>query len=241
MGKNSLPPGFRFHPTDVELVMYYLKRKVMGKKISFSAIAEVDIYKYAPWGLPDLSCLKTGDLKWFFYCPVEKKGTRFNRATTDGYWKTTGRDRLVKQNREAVGSIKTLVFHRGKAPRGERTDWLIHEYRLKEKDDGYVLCVLFNKDGKGPKNGAQYGAPFKEDDWTDDDDSPSPVSVPEAADGGTSYFTDDLSADPTTSDCPQIPPVADAMVEEISCGDDEEFSLMVTSFVDDVNPSQYSL
>ncbi|XP_039010619.1 NAC domain-containing protein 82-like [Hibiscus syriacus] len=141
MGKNSLPPGFRFHPTDVEL---------------------------------------TGDLKWFFYCPVEKKGTRSNRATTDGYWKTTGRDRPVNHNKEVVGSIKTLIFHRGKAPRGERTDWLIHEYKLKEKDDTYVLCVLFNKDGKGPKNDAQYGAPFKDDDWSDDD-SPPIVSILEAA------------------------------------------------------------
>ena len=60
MGKNSLAPGFRFHPTDVELVKYYLKRKVLDKKLSFKAIAEVDIYKHAPWDLLDMSCLKTG-------------------------------------------------------------------------------------------------------------------------------------------------------------------------------------
>ncbi|XP_041006093.1 uncharacterized protein LOC121250911 [Juglans microcarpa x Juglans regia] len=54
MGKKSLLPlGFRFHPTDVELVMYYLKWKVMGKEFCFEAIAEVDIYKFAPWGLPE--------------------------------------------------------------------------------------------------------------------------------------------------------------------------------------------
>ncbi|XP_039010625.1 NAC domain-containing protein 82-like [Hibiscus syriacus] len=143
MGKNSLPPGFRFHPTDVGLMMYFLKRKVKGKKLSVNAIAE--------------------------------KGTRSNRATTDGYWKTTGWDKPVNHNNEVVGSIKTLVFHRGKAPRGERTDWLIHEYKLKEKGDSYVPCVLFNKDGKGPKNGAQYEAPFK------DDNSPPIVSILEAA------------------------------------------------------------
>lgn len=54
MAKNSLPPGFRFHPTDVELVKYYLKRKVLGRAIKVEAIAEVDIYKYAPWDLPGI-------------------------------------------------------------------------------------------------------------------------------------------------------------------------------------------
>lgn len=35
--------------------------------------------------------------------------------------------------------------------------------------DTYVLCVLFKKDGPGPRNGAQYGAPFKEEDWSDEE------------------------------------------------------------------------
>ncbi|XVE83329.1 hypothetical protein DITRI_Ditri16bG0080200 [Diplodiscus trichospermus] len=189
MGKYGLPPGFRFHPTDVELVKYYLKRKVMGKKLSFKAVAEVDIYKYAPWDLPDMSCLKTGDLKWFFYCPLEKKyarGSRLNRTTIYGYWKTTGKDRPVKYNEDVVGMIKTLVFHRGKAPHGDRTDWIMHEYRLEEKDladkgivqDTYVLCVVFKKDGVGPRNGSQYGAPFKEEDWSDDEDVPETGTLP---------------------------------------------------------------
>ncbi|XP_022740998.1 NAC domain-containing protein 82-like [Durio zibethinus] len=187
MGKNSLAPGFRFHPTDVELLKYYLKRKILGKKLSFKVIAEVDIYKHAPWDLPDMSILKTGDLKWFFYCPIEKKyarGARLNRATVYGYWKITGKERPVKYNEGVVGMIKTLVFHQGKAPCWERTDWVMHEYRLEEKDltdrgviqDTYVLCVVFKKDGMGPRNGAQYGAPFKEEDWSDDEDANLPIT-----------------------------------------------------------------
>lgn len=35
--------------------------------------------------------------------------------------------------------------------------------------DTYVLCVLFKKDGPGPRNGAQYGAPFREEDWSDEE------------------------------------------------------------------------
>ncbi|XP_050893920.1 NAC domain-containing protein 82 isoform X2 [Lathyrus oleraceus] len=176
----KLIPGFRFHPTGVELIKYFLKRKVMGKKFHTDVIAELDIYKYAPWDLPDMSYLKNGDLEWYFFCPIGKKygsGARLNRATEIGFWKATGKDRAVQHNSHTVGMIKTLVFHTGKAPRGDRTDWVMHEYRLEDKDladkgivqDSYVICRVFQKEGPGPKNGAQYGRPFIEEDWSDDE------------------------------------------------------------------------
>lgn len=82
------------------------------------------------------SCLRTGDLKWYFFCPRLKKypnGGKANRSTESGYWKTTGKDRDVTYNDEVVGKIRTLIFHYGKTPRGERTDWVIHEYRLEDR------------------------------------------------------------------------------------------------------------
>lgn len=185
MRKGLLPPGFRFHPTDVELVRYYLRRKVLGKKF-FDAIADVDVYKFNPWELAERSHLRTGDLKLYFFCPREKKyttGDRQKRATGFGFWKATGKDRAVRYEDQVVGMIKSLVFHTGKSPKGERTDWVMHEYRLEENglaengivQDAFVLCVIFKKDGAGPKNGAQYGAPFNEDDWDDDDDEDAGV------------------------------------------------------------------
>lgn len=48
----QLPPGFRFHPTDEELVVHYLKRKVASVPLPVSIIAEVDLYKFDPWELP---------------------------------------------------------------------------------------------------------------------------------------------------------------------------------------------
>lgn len=52
MAPVSLPPGFRFHPTDEELVAYYLKRKINGREIELEVIPEVDLYKCEPWELP---------------------------------------------------------------------------------------------------------------------------------------------------------------------------------------------
>lgn len=53
----GLPPGFRFHPTDEELVAYYLKRKINGLKIELEIIPEVDLYKCEPWDLPGIGIL----------------------------------------------------------------------------------------------------------------------------------------------------------------------------------------
>nr|XP_043621116.1 NAC domain-containing protein 82-like [Erigeron canadensis]XP_043621117.1 NAC domain-containing protein 82-like [Erigeron canadensis] len=172
-------PGFRFHPTDVELVMFHLKRKLMGKKLVPEVIAEVNIYDFSPWDLPDKSNLRDGDLEWFFFCPKSKKylsGSRTNRSTEAGYWKATGKDREVKYKGRIVAMIKTLIFHLGHPPKGTRTDWVMHEFRMEDKDlanagvaqEAYVLCRLFEKSGAGPQNGAQYGAPFKEEEWDDD-------------------------------------------------------------------------
>jgi hypothetical protein len=55
----TLPPGFRFHPTDDELVSYYLKRKVDNLKIELEVIPVVDLYKSEPWELPGVCVLAT--------------------------------------------------------------------------------------------------------------------------------------------------------------------------------------
>ena len=52
MAPVSLPPGFRFHPTDEELVVYYLDRKINGRTVELEIIPEVDLYKCEPWDLP---------------------------------------------------------------------------------------------------------------------------------------------------------------------------------------------
>ncbi|CAD5322625.1 unnamed protein product [Arabidopsis thaliana] len=173
----SLAPGFRFHPTDEELVSYYLKRKVLGKPVRFDAIGEVDIYKHEPWDLAVFSKLKTRDQEWYFFSALDKKygnGARMNRATNKGYWKATGKDREIRRDIQLLGMKKTLVFHSGRAPDGLRTNWVMHEYRLVEYEtetngsllDAYVLCRVFHKNNIGPPSGNRY-APFMEEEWAD--------------------------------------------------------------------------
>ena len=48
----NLPAGFRFHPTDEELVKFYLCRRCASEPITVPVIAEIDLYKFNPWELP---------------------------------------------------------------------------------------------------------------------------------------------------------------------------------------------
>ncbi|CAL9101834.1 unnamed protein product [Musa acuminata var. zebrina] len=171
MAPVTLPPGFRFHPTDEELVAYYLKRKINGYRFELEIIPEVDLYKCEPWELPEKSFLPSKDLEWYFFSPRDRKypnGSRTNRATRAGYWKATGKDRKVSFQGRAVGTKKTLVYYKGRAPRGSRTLWVMHEYRLDEKEsempsglqESYALCRVFMKSATaGAKIIEHYGSP----------------------------------------------------------------------------------
>ncbi|KAF0915836.1 hypothetical protein E2562_039145 [Oryza meyeriana var. granulata] len=46
-----LPPGFRFCPTDGELVAHYLARKAADAGFTSAAIRDVDLYSAEPWDL----------------------------------------------------------------------------------------------------------------------------------------------------------------------------------------------
>ncbi|KAL0891126.1 hypothetical protein Bca101_015109 [Brassica carinata] len=150
----SLPPGFRFYPTDEELLVQYLCRKVAGCHFSLQVIGDIDLYKFDPWDLPSKALF--GEKEWYFFSPRDRKypnGSRPNRVAGSGYWKATGTDKIITSDGHRVGIKKALVFYAGKAPKGQKTNWIMHEYRLVEhsrshgssKLDDWVLCRIYKK------------------------------------------------------------------------------------------------
>ncbi|THU69437.1 hypothetical protein C4D60_Mb08t14410 [Musa balbisiana] len=150
--ESTLPPGFRFYPSDEELVCHYLHKKVSNERTWEGTMVEVDLHTREPWELPDVAKLSANE--WYFFSFRDRKyatGSRANRATRSGYWKATGKDRTISHptTHATVGMRKTLVFYRGRAPSGAKTDWVMHEFRLETphsppKED-WVLCRVFHK------------------------------------------------------------------------------------------------
>ncbi|KAL6286977.1 hypothetical protein ACE6H2_011367 [Prunus campanulata] len=143
-------PGFRFHPTDEELVGFYLKKKVEKKPISMELIKQIDIYKYDPWDLPKVSTV--GEKECYFFCRRGRKyrnSIRPNRVTGSGFWKATGIDKpiySVKEPLECIGLKKSLVYYRGSAGKGTKTDWMMNEFRLPPHGHGKTTNFLNAKD-----------------------------------------------------------------------------------------------
>ncbi|XP_062185589.1 NAC domain-containing protein 30-like [Phragmites australis] len=155
--ESCVPPGFRFHPTEEELVGYYLAKKVASQKIDLEIIQEVDLYRIEPWDLQERCKYGGGhdeQTEWYFFSYKDRKypsGTRTNRATAAGFWKATGRDKPVLSRSRVIGMRKTLVFYKGRAPNGRKSDWIMHEYRLQSnehapaQEEGWVVCRAFQK------------------------------------------------------------------------------------------------
>ncbi|KAK4383829.1 NAC domain-containing protein 86 [Sesamum angolense] len=148
----NLPIGYRFLPTDEELIVHYLKRKVYSQPLSYNNIPTVN---YVLGGDDE-------EKEWYLFSPrkrISSGGTRVDRTTPYGYWKASTDDMPIKHNGEVVGYRNTLVYCKCKSPAGtvKKTDWIMHEYRLKDLpklvdaaeninrlSDEIVLCRIHN-------------------------------------------------------------------------------------------------
>lgn len=163
---DQYPPGYRFKPKDQELISCYLLCKIRNRPLPRNGIHEVTLYKYNPETLAG-NYEPYGEKEWYFLTPRDRKypnGDRPNRAAGDGYWKATGADTDVISANQVIGSKKTLVFYRGKAPGGDKTNWIMHEYRARNSDgapkrtndgmrlDEWVLCRIHNRNDGPPTN-----------------------------------------------------------------------------------------
>ncbi|XP_058068810.1 NAC domain-containing protein 72-like [Magnolia sinica] len=147
------PPGFRFCPTDLELIFHYLLKKNLGQPLPSNIIGEVDLYNYSPDELvyayhtmhgteshTDYLSSRRIRKECYFFTSRDRKyknGRRPNRSAGNGYWKATGSDNpITDENGLDTGWVKkALVYYRGGHKVSTKTNWSMNEYRLKELSD----------------------------------------------------------------------------------------------------------
>ncbi|XP_073005405.1 NAC domain-containing protein 90-like [Typha latifolia] len=163
---SNFPPGYRFYPTEEELLGFYLRNKLENKRNDMERVIPVaDVYSVDPWQLPDIAgdaCIRDGE-QWFFFCPRQERethGGKPTRTTPSGYWKATGSPSLVYSSaNRAIGMKKTMVFYNGRAHSGTKTNWKMNEYRAAVDQDHitpnsapklrseFSLCRVYTKSG----------------------------------------------------------------------------------------------
>ncbi|KAI4350470.1 hypothetical protein L6164_004922 [Bauhinia variegata] len=130
-GGLRLPIGYRFCPTDEELVIHYLKRKAFAQPLPAAVIPEFDVLQADPRGLPGVGDLK--ERRYFFSNRRDHAHGNISKvAAGSGYWKYTGKDKQIvtSESNQLVGIRKTLVFCEGKRSHRTNLKWVMHELRL---------------------------------------------------------------------------------------------------------------
>ncbi|CAO2207413.1 unnamed protein product [Urochloa humidicola] len=168
----QLPPGFRFRPTDEELVVQYLRRKAFGLPLPAAVIPSVpNLYSLDPWDIPTTDASE-GEKYFFAIRPAggSGKGGGGARATASGRWKPAGKEKPVVLPRPCgggsllVGVKRTMTFaprRKKKAPAAEElaAGWVMHEYRLAaplhkngcslaQAQGEWVVCRVFQRSNR---------------------------------------------------------------------------------------------
>ncbi|KAL1220313.1 NAC domain-containing protein 5 [Cardamine amara subsp. amara] len=146
------PVGYRFRPTDEEIVDHYLLPKNLESDTSYvdGVISTVDICSFDPWDLSSQSRIKSKDQVRYYFGRKESKynrGGQQRRKTKSGFWKKTGVTLNITRkrgNREKIGEKRVLVFHFNG---GSKSDWVMHEYHATPLSQDqrmmtYTLCKV---------------------------------------------------------------------------------------------------
>ncbi|XP_010254952.1 PREDICTED: NAC domain-containing protein 83-like [Nelumbo nucifera] len=153
-----VPPEFGFHLTDEELLAS-MERMENGAPTPANIITDVNPCDVLPWNSPENM--------WYFFHSDGPKTTEtgYWKATgedpkTTGYWQATGEDHMVLKNSPNTGWKTTLEFYTGEAPNGIKTNWMMHEYRMNQKEgssgQGFnSLCRVFLNHSHNPKHELQ--------------------------------------------------------------------------------------
>ncbi|KAK3133506.1 hypothetical protein QOZ80_6AG0537410 [Eleusine coracana subsp. coracana] len=162
---SKFPTGFRFKPTDEELVEFYLLPRLQGRPtVPNDAIIEANVYEFHPEILVYEKYRGRGEDAWYFVSPrarIYQKGARPARKTEDGRgrWKSSTANKVVSDVTVGDGikfSKNVLNYFVGTPKKEVRTKWLMREFTIPEYKvkrgsnsggsgtlDEYVMCKIY--------------------------------------------------------------------------------------------------
>ncbi|KAK4430067.1 NAC domain-containing protein 67 [Sesamum alatum] len=152
----DFPLGFRFHPTDVELLLYYLAPKLKGENLPSSELIMdfLDVYQRDPDQLPLDQFKHAREKEAYFFTREEIKNSAGEgpvRTTPSGYWKAYREDVAIYRDGKIIGFKNKFLFYRGNDPNGTQTDWKMTEYVCNPcwiattsttRVESYVVCKV---------------------------------------------------------------------------------------------------
>ncbi|XP_065619915.1 NAC transcription factor 29 [Quercus suber] len=161
--ENELPVGFRFNPTDDELVTHFLRNRNLGKPTPFNAVKECDLYgKKEPWEIWDMFSAVDGSrvvrqLYFFTKLKTYNNGRRIDRrvGSGSGTWKkehqlkTPGlvgveKSRFSYENNDDKSSKSSSSSSSSSS--GRNGKWNLIEYKdlnpPNQDSNEYVVCRL---------------------------------------------------------------------------------------------------
>ncbi|XP_031273604.1 NAC transcription factor 25-like [Pistacia vera] len=166
----AFPSGYRFNPTDEELVVDYLKNKIFKNALPCNIIQEINLYDYHPQQLYN-SHKKEGGKFMYFFTPRDRKyphGNRPKRQAVDGFWKATGVDHPVTVNNIKVASKRSLVYYNGSNKNSTKTNWIMYEYVMDQHSTPAASKPTYSKKSQAAasrSNATPDDSNMKLDDW----------------------------------------------------------------------------
>ncbi|KAF3438503.1 hypothetical protein FNV43_RR21265 [Rhamnella rubrinervis] len=115
-GVIRLPPGFRFQPTDEEIIFQYLRRKVFSCPLPASIIPELNVSKYDPWDLPGDMGLER------YFSATRKLNTVMGREATE--------EQILEFLNQTENWVLCRIFLKKRNAKDE--DEIIHENNFKD-------------------------------------------------------------------------------------------------------------
>ncbi|WCJ19442.1 NAC domain containing protein 2 [Euphorbia peplus] len=139
---DEFPVGFRFVPTDEELISCYLFKKQNGEPLPSDVVKDSDLYSNKPWKLFDKSVKQD----FYVFAKLEKNGAMTKRAAGSGTWLNQNKNNVFDRDGRVIGMKKMFHYHiQESAHTNYNGTWIMHEFLILDSDD-LVLCRIRNSD-----------------------------------------------------------------------------------------------